>query len=206
MYFLKTSPNICLKLISLKHTYKKARSIYRQILYSLSTPQLTPQTLWLGRNGLSRFRPTPLRKDNYFETLPVVKAVDILALTKSCHVSPANTVISDGHYLTKQPDAPQVALGTPADTTNRTHNTKYSKRHFIVKYLFKLWTENTIKDTNKYSKDYHPDKDGCMFDRRIYVMDLTLNGGFPIAAKSFVDTARSASAYQYDTWSSARMH
>ena len=45
-----------------------------------------------------------------------------------------------------------------------------------------------------------------MFDSRIFGMDLIFNGGFTIAAKSFVDTTRSASAYQDGTWSSARFH
>ena len=45
-----------------------------------------------------------------------------------------------------------------------------------------------------------------MFDSRIFVMDLIVIGGFTIAAKSFIDTAGSASAYQDDTWSSAGIH
>ena len=45
-----------------------------------------------------------------------------------------------------------------------------------------------------------------MFNSRINGMDLAVNGCFIIAAKSFVDTARSASAYQDDTWSSAGIH
>ena len=46
-----------------------------------------------------------------------------------------------------------------------------------------------------------------MFGSRIYGMDLIVNGGgLTISAKSFIDTARSASADQDDTWSSAGIH